>query len=133
MGRRTISCSLALMLAGCSFTFGQGPPAQHEQMPYFDCVSTYGLPVADGFFAIGNVSTGVEALTHSKQEYADMHNGAKRDLVAGANLALAAVFGASAVYGIVQASRCTRAKAALKARIEAPLLRSAPPPRSGGG
>jgi hypothetical protein len=44
---------------GCSFLFVRPPPSQHEQLPYFDCVSSDAAPavdvanaVADGVLAV---------------------------------------------------------------------------------
>jgi hypothetical protein len=116
--------------SGCSFVFAEGPPVDHGNMPYFDCVSTYGLPVADGFFALSGVAGGASALRKTKQEYAAQNGGASRNAAAGVSLASGVVFAASAIYGIVQAGRCSNAKAALKARIYGPL--PGLPPRSWG-
>jgi hypothetical protein len=115
---------------GCSFVFVDGPPAEHAKMPYFDCTSTYGLPVADGFIGLSGVLGAGQALGQSKQAYADKNGGASRNAAAGIDIALAGVLAASAVYGIVQTERCDRAKEDLRARIFAPTLRrpeQAPP------
>jgi hypothetical protein len=96
-------------------------------MPYFDCTSTYGLSVADGFFTLSGVTAAVSTLTQSEQEYAAKNGGAKRNQAVITDFLLAGVFAASAVYGVVQTSRCDQAKEALKARILGPMLR--PPMR----
>jgi hypothetical protein len=114
--------------AGCSFIFVDGVPPDHAKLEYFDCTSTYGLSVADGLIALsGGVAAG-SALSESKQTYADKNNGASRNAAAGVDLALTGVLAASAVYGIVQATRCDRAKEELKARIFAAPLRPPAPP-----
>ena len=103
-------------------------PSDHAKLAYFDCTSTYGLGVADGILALsGGIAAG-SALSQSKQEYADKNNGASRNVAAGSQLILAGVLAASAVYGTVQATRCDRAKEALRARIFAEPLRPPPPP-----
>ncbi len=114
----------------CSFVFVDGPPAEHAKMPYFDCTSTYGLPVADGFIGLSGVLGAGQALGQSKQAYADKNGGASRNAAAGIDIALAGVLAASAVYGIVQTERCDRAKEDLRARIFAPTLHrpQLPPP-----
>jgi hypothetical protein len=114
---RKLLASLALVTSGCSFVFGGGPPSQHEQMPYFDCPSTYGLPVADAFIGASGVVTLVQALNMSEAEYAARNSGAKRGAVAGVAGTEAAIFLASAIYGAVQAHRCEEAKELLKMRI----------------
>jgi hypothetical protein len=126
MNHRLIA-ALTTLLGGCSFTFAGGPPADHQQMPYFDCPSTFGLPVADGFFAAAGVTAAVTTFRQSKQEFAEKNNKQNRNVAGGINVGMAAIYAASAVYGIVQANRCQAAKDALKARILTPMLR--PPVR----
>jgi hypothetical protein len=120
----------ALDIGGCSFVFIDGPPTEHAKMSYFDCTSTYGLPVADGLFALTGALGAGEALSQSKQAYSDKNGGASRNAAAGLDITLAALGAVSAVYGIVQTERCDRAKEALKARIFAPPLQRPefPPP-----
>jgi hypothetical protein len=120
--------ALTTVFAGCSFVFGGGPPADHRQMPYFDCPSTFGLPVADGFIAVGGVAGAVMTFRQSKQEYAEKNNKGNRNVAGGINVATAVIFAGSAIYGIVQANRCQTAKDALKARILEPMLRPPSPP-----
>ena len=124
-----LACVLALGAAnaGCSFIFVESVPSDHARLAYFDCTSTYGLSVADGFFALsGGIAAG-SALSQSKQEYADKNNGASRNAAVGGDLAVAGVMAASAVYGIVQATRCDHAKEALRARILGSPLHPPPP------
>lgn len=116
------AAGLGAVNASCSFVFIDGPPTEHAKMSYFDCTSTYGLPVADGLFALTGALAAGEALGQSKQAYADKNNGASRNAAAGADIAFAGLWAASAVYGIVQTARCDRAKEDLKARIFAPTL-----------
>ncbi len=129
--RRTIALTGMLALAGvnpgCSFIFVETPPSDHAKLAYFDCTSTYGLPVADGFIALGGAIGAAAALSQSKQAYADKNNGASRNAAAGADIALAGLLAASAVYGVVQTARCDHAKEELKARIMAPALRPPAP------
>jgi hypothetical protein len=126
MNHRLIA-ALSTLLAGCSFVFGGGPPAEHQQMPYFDCPSTFGLPVADGFFAVSGVAGAAMTFSQSKQEYADKNKNANRDVAGGINVATAVIFAGSAIYGIVQTNRCLAAKEQLKARILEPMMK--PPVR----
>ncbi len=97
-------------------------------MPYFDCTSTPGLAVADGFFTLGGVAGAVTVFEKSKQEYADENKGANRNVAGGINVATAVLFGSSAIYGIVQSARCTKAKAELEARLLHPMLPLRRPP-----
>jgi hypothetical protein len=120
--------ALTTLLSGCSFVFGGGPPADHQQMPYFDCPSTFGLPVADGFFAASGVAGAVSTFSQSKEEYAAKNKNGNRNVAGGVSVVTALIFAGSAAYGIVQANRCQTAKDALKARILEPMLRPPPPP-----
>jgi hypothetical protein len=129
---RTVAlvCVLAVggVNAGCSFIFVDGVPPDHAKLEYFDCTSTYGLSVADGVIALsGGIAAGT-ALSQSKQAYADKNNGASRNAAAGVDIALTGVLAASALYGVVQATRCDRAKEELRARIFAAPLRPPPAP-----
>ncbi len=115
--------ALGGVTSGCSFIFVEGVPPDHAKLEYFDCTSTYGLSVADGVIALSGAIGAGTALSQSKQAYADKNNGASRNAAAGVDIALAGVLAASAVYGVVQATRCDRAKEELKARIFAAPLR----------
>jgi len=82
---------LTSLTSGCSFVFGGGPPAQHEQMPYFDCTSTFGLPVADGFFALSGAVAAGTTLNQSEEEYKLKNNNkGNRNAAAGINIGMAA-------------------------------------------
>jgi hypothetical protein len=120
---------LALFSQGCSFLFVDGPPDRHEKLAYFDCTSSAGPEVVDITYALiaGAVAAGTTT--------SDDEDGSAR----GANLLVAGVFGASAVYGIVKTTECNNAKDALRIRLmkvferEARLRamerqRQAPPP-----
>jgi hypothetical protein len=120
--------SLGGLNAGCSFIFMESLPADHAKQSYFDCTSTYGLAVADGFVGMTGVIGAGTTLSQSKQEFADKNNGASRNAAAGVDIALAGILAGSAAYGVVQATRCDRAKEALKARIFAAPLRPPVPP-----
>ncbi len=118
-----LAAALGGVNTSCSFIFVDGPPAENAKLPYFDCTSTFGLPVADGFIGLSGVIGAGQALAQSQQAYADKNGGASRNAAAGIDIALAGVLAASAVYGIVQTERCDRAKENLRARILAPTFR----------
>lgn len=123
---------MCLTQSGCSFTFIETVPDNPEQLRYFDCTSTPGLPVADGVIALSNGVTAVTTLTNSKKEYADKNDGANRDVVAGVSIALAAIGIASGIYGLITTERCRTAKAELRNRLIPPAEREQkklqPPP-----
>lgn len=125
-----VGCVLALGASnlGCSFIFVESVPSDHAKLAYFDCTSTYGLPVADGVIALsGGIAAG-STLSQSKKEYSDKNNGANRNAAGAGDIVIAGLLAASAVYGIVQTTRCDRAKEQLKARIFAEPMRQPPLP-----
>ncbi len=116
-------CSLVVMVvsaSGCSFLFEETVPDHYETMPYFDCTSTMGLPVADGVIGASSAVQAVSALTESKAKFKSQNGGGSRDLVAGIGIGTAALLVASAVFGIVHGEQCSAAKATLKARLLPP-------------
>jgi len=121
--------ALTTLLTGCSFVFGGGPPSEHQQMPYFDCPSTFGLPVADGFFAASGIAAAATTFSQSEAEYKLKNNNkGNRNAAGSIDVVLAVAFASSAIYGIVQANCCQSAKDALKARIMEPMLLPRPHP-----
>jgi hypothetical protein len=110
---------LAVLLGsgGCSFAFVETVPDNPQSLPYFDCTSTLGLPVADGVFALGGAVSGGITMATSKEEFERENDGASRDLAAGVNFGFAAAMIASGIYGIIKTSQCSDAKAELEARL----------------
>lgn len=109
--------ALGLLGSGCSFAFVDAAPEHPKPGEYFDCTSTVGLPVADGVFALSNALGAATALRKSKEEYADLNDGANRDVVVGISAASAAVFVASGIYGIVRTEQCRDAKRKLQREL----------------
>lgn len=91
---------------GCSFLFVDGPPDRHEKLAYFDCTSTAGPEVVDSLFA---ATFGLSAGASASSD-----NAADGTLVA---TAVAATYGASAIYGIIKTSECNKAKDELRVRL----------------
>jgi hypothetical protein len=125
-GPRTRAHGLAVLItlvvwanAGCSFTFVDGPPAQHQTMPYFECSSGRGWPIVDGIIG---ASVAIGAASDLERAGTD---GGRADAVIGA--AEAALFLASAAYGLSKTSACREAKEALLLRLQ-DRERADPPP-----
>lgn len=110
-------CAFTANTVGCSFTFIETLPDNPETLPYFDCTSTPGLPVADGVIGVSNAVSAGFTLSESKEEYAEKNDDANRDVVAGVTIALAAISIASGIYGLIQTERCRSAKSELSDRI----------------
>ncbi len=105
----------ALVQAGCSVIFVEGPPKQHRQMPYFACSTSYAPPVVDT--VVGGLGA-VSALGNAHVE----------DSVRITSLILAATLGASAAYGYTQVCRCRSASDELAARMFVPPPAPPAPP-----
>jgi hypothetical protein len=119
--RLLVGAVVALALNGCSFAFVHGPPANHRTMPYFDCTNSNVLPVMDGLVAAAATAATVDAMTGNISTR-------KADMI-GYGID-AALFGASAIYGLSKTADCRAAQAALVARIPLAPLQPymAPPP-----
>jgi len=116
---------LAVVPAGCSLAFVNGPPPNHQKLAYFDCSSSRALPTLDllvagaaAVDAIPGVAGGASGLSSSR-----------------ANLAVfgteAALFAASAIYGYSKTAECREAQSdMLKRAAQTPTV--AYPPGYGG-
>jgi hypothetical protein len=126
--RRPIATLLCLPLAGgCSFIFSEGPPAQHQMMPYFDCSSSYAPPVIDTLWGGLNLVGAFIAMSASEEDWRARGNRVSRGAAIGVGLAWAALSGSSAVYGYNKVGQCKQAKNELQLRhLEGPPGR--PPP-----
>jgi len=109
---------LAVLPAGCSFAFVDGPPTTHKQLPYFECTSSNVLPTVDavtaGLFGISAVGALVSASQSSSDSYSSNSSDKGDAVLFGA---LAAVVGASAIYGYQKSSTCREAKEQLMVRL----------------
>src|SRR5262245_1270862 len=119
-GRATVwMAALALLPAGCSFAFVDGPPTTHKQLPYFECTSSNILPTVDavfaGIWAVSAVGTLVSAYSRSSSDPYSTADNDKGDAILIGALALA--IGASAVYGYQKTSTCREAKEQLIVRL----------------
>src|SRR5450432_1771090 len=110
--------------AGCSLAFVNGPPPNHERLPFFDCTSSNVLPTVDLLFA--GVAA-VDAIGGTAGASGLPSN--RADLVGFA--VEGAAFAASAIYGYSKTSECKKAQVDLFKRT--PLTPTfspgfAPPP-----
>jgi hypothetical protein len=114
--RLLLLLSACAPLAGCSFLFVSGPPAQHERLHYFDCSSSAAAPVADGTWAAieGLFAVGLASADGDTDSEGNKLNTTSAVALFGV---LAAVHAGSMVYGLVQGNRCGDAKQHLQQRI----------------
>lgn len=125
MRHATVTLALALGTTGCSWIFTQPPPAQHAQMPYFDCSTSYAPPVLDTIWGGLNFVGATLALAGRDDEYEN------RPLTIGAGFAWTVVAAASAYYGYTRVAECNEAKTQLMLRLRPagyPPAQWGPPP-----
>lgn len=107
-------------LAGCSFAFVSGPPANHRQAPYFDCTSSRVVPVLDVIWSVLQTANFALSVSRSDEEWDDMFNG-DPPLARGTAIPVYAILAGlgigGAVYGFAKTSSCRAAKAELSGRM----------------
>jgi hypothetical protein len=125
--------ALAVVPAGCSLAFVNGPPPNHQKLAYFDCSSSRALPTLD--LLVAGAAT-VDAIPGVANGASGLSNHAEL-AVFGTE---AALFAASAIYGYSKTAECREAQSEmLKRAARTPTLayppgygdpygRSAPPP-----
>ncbi len=116
---RGIALVLCLSTTGCSFAFVSGPPANHRQLPYFECSSSRTVPVLDTLFtALEAINLGL-AVSRSDQGWDDLFNGdppIQRKTGIGLYTVLTALGAAGMYYGFTKTSECRAAKSELMIR-----------------
>lgn len=98
---------------GCSFIFVRPPPTEHEQLAYFDCVSSDAAPATDVTNAVGD---GLLALVSSVDNPNTVEDERRPGFALGIGI-VGAVYAASAIYGFVNTAKCDHAKALLAERV----------------
>ena len=123
---------LALVaLSGCSFAFVTGPPANHAQLPYFDCTSSRLAPALDAALSMLMALNIIALATTTDAEWAQRSNCTRGDskcpsISRRGTMAIDGAVGiasaAGAVYGWGKTSECRRARAeqAVHAYVEPP-------------
>jgi hypothetical protein len=120
----------SLSLSGCSFIFSDGPPANHRQLPYFDCSTSYAPPVLDTIWAGLNGLGALTALASSSEEW-EQRQTSDRSTVIVVGLSWLALSGASAMYGYNKVGECKPAKEQLMLRMSRQQIAPAWPPPPG--
>jgi hypothetical protein len=131
------NCILATLLSvgcfGCSFVLVSGPPSEPtERTPdaAARCTTSVVYPVLDSVGAgVGALNMGIAA---SASPGKVTWYGAEMDADTGMALGVTqlAIFGAGAVYGFIQTSRCSSLREELKAKPEGPTWSPAVQPSS---
>lgn len=92
---------LALALGGCSFLLVDSPPSDWRQRPTFSCTDSYLWPVVDGALTASTLVTAVASTGQDGE--------AERAGGISGGLVTAAIFGASAIWGVMTVGSCRAA------------------------
>lgn len=101
---------VAQLCSACSFAFVSGPPANHAQLPYFECTSGRAVPILDGVWTALQAGNLLVAATRSDEEWEDDFE-IDRQAAMGVYGGLAALGLAGLIYGWTRTSSCRAAKA----------------------
>lgn len=115
---RVLALVTSLALTGCSFLFTSGPPAQHRQLPYFECSTSRAAPIADTIFGVAQVVGIAITASQSEAEFNkanEVTEGGrdpiiKRNTSIGLSVLFGAMWGLSAYTGYARTSACRAAK-----------------------
>ena len=118
---------MALLLAGCSLGFVAGPPPEHPQLASFGCTDSHVAPIIDS--VLGGLAgvTFLTAVGTTDEKWA-MDNarlGSRTD-VALLYGSLAAIEGASALFGYYNVHACRAARQAAAERVQGGMQRLPP-------
>jgi hypothetical protein len=111
--RTVVGLVVVCLSMGCSFIFVRPPPTDHQQLAYFDCVSSDAAPAVDVTNAVVEGLLAGIASVDNPDTYENERN---PGLAAGFGI-VGVVYAASAVYGFVNTSKCEGAKALLAERV----------------
>jgi hypothetical protein len=122
---RTMALAACLATTGCSFAFVSGPPANHQQLPYFDCTSGRAAPILDVVWTAFQLLNLATLASTSEAEF-----DAQFEATPGGNdppfsrttgMTINAVLGAAgafgAYYGFKKTGECRAAKSELVLRM----------------
>ena len=127
--KRAIAVSLALAVPGCSFAFVNGPPANHQQLPMFDCTTSRVVPGLDTLWSILQVANLALATSDSDAEWDARFGGdplLSRSTSIPVYAVLAAVGVAGMYYGFKKTGECRSAKNQLIIRATGGMQQPAP-------
>lgn len=126
-------CTLALVLclaSGCSLAFTSGPPANHRQLPTFDCSTSRVAPILDTLWTVLQLANLGLAASRTDAEWDEMYDGDPPISRKGSIPlygALAAVGAAGMYFGFTRTASCREAKTELVLRGGGPHNGIAPP------
>ena len=124
---------IVILLGGCSFAFVSGPPANHAQLPYFDCTQSRVAPILDTAFTVIQGLNVAVAASDSDAEWDNQFSGdppISRTTAIGVYVGFAALGAAGMYYGYSKTADCRAAKQAwmMRGGMQQPMPGTWPPP-----
>lgn len=120
---RRMGVLFTVLLSGCSFVLVSGPPANHRELPSFDCTTSRLGPGLDTVWTILQVLNFATAVSKTNQEWDDQFAGDppfSRTTALPLYAAFAGLGAAGMYYGFSRTGQCRSAKNELNARLTQP-------------
>ena len=136
--RRVIALGMSFVMTGCSFALVSGPPANHRELPAFECTTSRVGPVLDTVWTALHVLNLGLAVSSDEGEWDDTFSGNppfSRNVGIGVYSVFAALGAAGMWFGYSRTGECRTAKNELAARAGAQgiqdggMLTWPPPPQ----
>ena len=112
--RITLLCAFFLTSTACGWVFVNGPPPNHESLPFFTCTQSKTWPILDVVWGGLAVISGIDALASSDEAFAGNND---RVATGVAYLAWGVASGFSARSGFNKVNECRAAYAGLAQRL----------------
>ncbi len=114
--RITLLCAFFLTSTACGWVFVNGPPPNHESLPFFTCTQSKTWPILDVVWGGLVVLSGVSFLAMSDEEFARNNRSSDRVTTGVVGLAWGVASGFSARSGFNKVNECRAAYAGLAQR-----------------
>ena len=123
--RIMLSCAFFLTSTACGWAFVNGPPPNHESLPFFTCTQSKTWPILDVVWGGLVVISGVSFLAMSDEEFARNYRSSDRVTTGVVGLAWGVASGFSARSGFNKVNECRAAYAGLAQRSVGDALQQA--------
>lgn len=114
--RITLLCAFFLTSTACGWVFVNGPPPNHESLPFFTCTQSKTWPILDVVWGGAAFLSGVSVLAMSDEEFANSGSDGDRVTTGVVGLAWGVASGFSARSGFSKVNECRAAYAGLVQR-----------------
>jgi len=123
--RIMLLCAFFLTSTACSWAFVNGPPPNHESLPFFTCTQSKTWPILDVVWGGAAFLSGVSVLAMSDEEFANSGSDGDRVTTGVVGLAWGVASGFSARSGFNKVNECRAAYAGLAQRSVGDALQQA--------